>query len=278
MIIKELRNVWWMLALGILIFLPVLISGPTPYAQLVEIAKTEHVYLDMQVPSIFEEDTGVPKDPVLFAAEEMALFFGAVGKTFLIPLAAVLGVGLVSAEAGRSTIFFLLSKPVGRNRVLLAKWAAGAVALLGIVAFFGTAFVVSAAAKGYPLDVLSVTGIGLSILLLWLGSLSVFGLALAISVLMRNLAWSAIAILTLMVLTWTFSSFLYGFWMNYFLDDGESLRLSAEVVQKAIFPYYWSSRDLYLGDSFALVNFTVCLLVATLTLLAALWAFRRRAF
>lgn len=278
MIIKELRNVWWMLALGILIFLPVLISGPTPYAQLVEIAKTEHVYLDMQVPSMFEEDTGVPKDPVLFAAEEMALFFGAVGKTFLIPLAAVLGVGLVSAEAGRSTIFFLLSKPVGRNRVLLAKWAAGAVALLGIVAFFGTAFVVSAAAKGYPLDVLSVTGIGLSILLLWLGSLSVFGLALAISVLMRNLAWSAIAILTLMVLTWTFSSFLYGFWMNYFLDDGESLRLSAEVVQKAIVPYYWSSRDLYLGDSFALVNFTVCLLVATLTLLAALWAFRRRAF
>lgn len=278
MIVKELRNVWWMLALGVLIFLPVLISGPTPYAQLVEIAKTDNVFLDMQVPSMFEKDTGVPKNPVLLAAEEMALFFGAVGKTFLIPLAAVLGVGLVSAEAGRSTIFFLLSKPVGRDRVLLAKWAAGAVALLGIVAFFGTAFVLSAAAKGYPLDILSVTGIGLSVLLLWLGSLSVFGLALATSVLMRNLVWSSIAILTLMVLSWAFSSFLYGFWMNYFLDDGGSLRLSAEVVQKAIIPYYWSSRDLYLGDSFALVNFTVCLLVAGLALLAALWAFRRRAF
>jgi ABC-type transport system involved in multi-copper enzyme maturation permease subunit len=278
MVAKELRNVWWMLALGVLIFLPVLISGPTPYAQLVEISKTDNVFLDMQVPSMFEEDTGVPKDPVLFAAEEMALFFGAVGKTFLIPLAAVLGVGLVSAEAGRSTILLLLSKPVGRDRVLLTKWAVGAVALLGIVAFFGTAFVVSAAAKGYPLDLLSVTSIGLSILLLWLGSLSVFGLALAISILMRNLVWSAIAILTLMVLTWAFSSFLYGFWMNYFLDDGESLRLSAEVVQRAIIPYYWSSKDLYLGDSFALVNFTVCLLVAALTLLAALWAFRRRAF
>ena len=111
-----------------------------------------------------------------------------------------------------------------------------------------------------------------------MGSLSVFGLALAISVLMRNLVWSAIAILTLMVLSWAFSSFLYGFWMNYFLDDGGSLRLSAEVVQRAIIPYYWSSRDLYLGDSFALVNFTVCLLVAGLALLAALWAFRRRAF
>ena len=278
MIIKELRNVRWMLALGVLIFLPVLISGPTPYAQLVEIAKTDNVFLDMQVPSMFEEDTGVPKDPVLFAAEEMALFFGAVGKTFLIPLAAVLGVGLVSAEAGRSTIFFLLSKPVGRDRVLLANWAAGAVALLAIVFFFGTAFVVSAAAKGYPLDPLSVTGIGLSILLLWLGSLSVFGLALAISVLMRNLTWSAMVILASLVLTWALSSFLYGFWMNYFLDDGESLRLSAEAVQRAIIPYYWSSRDLYLGDSYALVNFAVCLFVAVLTLLAALWAFRRRAF
>ena len=208
MIVKELRNVWWMPALGVLIFLPVLFSGPTPYEQLVQIAKTDNVFLDMQVPSMYEEDTGVPKDPVLFAAEEMALFFGAVGKTFLIPLAAVLGVGLVSAEAGRSTIFFLLARPVGRDRVLLTKWVVGAVALLGIVAFFGAASVLSAAAKGYPLDLLSVKGIGLSILLLWMGSLSVFGLALAISVLMRNLVWSAIAILALMVLTWAFSSFL----------------------------------------------------------------------
>ncbi len=211
MIAKELRNVWWMLALGVLIFSPVLISGPTPYAQLVEIAKTDNVFLDMRVPSMFEEDTGVPKDPVRFAAEEMALFFGAVGKTFLIPVAAVLGVGLVSAEAGRSTTFFLLSRPVGRDRVLLTKWAVGAVALLGIVAFFGIAFVASAAAKGYPLDFLGVTGIGLSILLLWLGSLSDFGLALAISVSLRNLTWSAIVILASLVLTWALSNFLYGF-------------------------------------------------------------------
>ena len=278
MIAKELRNIWWMLALGVLIFSPVLVSGPTPYAQLVEIAKTENALLNLPVPSIHEQDTGIPKDPVLFAAEEMALFFGAVGKTFLMPLAAVLGIGLISAEAGRSTIFFLLSKPVGRNRIVLAKWAAGAVALLGVVAFFGTAFIASAAAKGYPMDLLSITGIVLSILLLWLGSLSVFGLALAISVLLRNVVWSAVVMLSLLVATWTFSSFLYGFWMNYFLDDHESLRLSAGLVQRAIIPYYWSSKDLYLGNSFALVNFAVCLFVATLTLLAALWAFRRRAF
>lgn len=275
---KELRNVWWMFAIGVLIFLPVLVSGPTPYAQLVEISKMENNFLAIQVPSIHEQDTEIPKDPVLFAAEEMALFFGAVGKTFLIPLAAVLGIGLISAEAGRNTIFFVLSKPVGRDRILLTKWAVGAVALLAVSAFFGTAFVASAAAKGYPLDPLSVTGIVLSILLLWLGSLSIFGLTLAVSALLRNVVWSAIAVLSLLVVAWAFSSFLYGFWMNYFLDDRESLRLSAGVVQKAIIPYYWSSKDLYLGNSFVPVNFVVCLSAAALTLLAALWVFRRRAF
>ena len=128
------------------------------------------------------------------------------------------------------------------------------------------------------MDVLSITGIVLSVLLLWLGSLSVFGLALAVSALLRAVVWSAIVVLSLFVVTWAFSSFLYGFWMNYFLDDRESLRLSAGVVQRAILPYYWSSKDLYLGDSFALVNFGVCLFTAALTLLAASWAFRRRAF
>jgi hypothetical protein len=44
-----------------------------------------------------------------------------------------------------------------------------------------------------------------------LGSLSVCGLDLAISVLMRNLVWSAIAILSLMVLTRAFSSSLCSF-------------------------------------------------------------------
>jgi ABC-type transport system involved in multi-copper enzyme maturation permease subunit len=277
MIAKELTNIWWMLALGVLIFLPVLLSGPTPYAQLVGIAKDDNRFLTLPVPSMFEQDTGVPKDPVLFAAEEMALFFGAVGKTFLMPLAAVLGIGLVSAEAGRSTIFFLLSKPVSRERVLLTKWFAGA-ALLMIVAFFGTAFIASVAAKGYPLHVLSIKGVALSVLLLWSGSLAVFGLALAVSVLLRNVVWSAVVLLSLFVVTWVLSNFLYGFWMNYFLDDRESLRLSAGIVQKAIIPYYWSSKDLYLGESFAFVNFTVCLFVAALTLLAALWAFRRRAY
>lgn len=278
MIDKELRNLWWMLALGILIFLPVLISGPTPYSQLVEIAKMDNTFLNLPAPSVYEQDTGVPKDPVLFAAEEMALFFGGVGKTFLIPLAAVLGIGLISAEAGRSTILLLLSKPVPRDRVVLTKWAVGAVALLVIVAFFGTAFVASAAAKGYPMDLLSIMGVVLSVLLLWLGSLSVFGLALAVSVLLRNVVWSAIVLLALFVTTWVFSSLLYGFWMNYFLNDLESPNLSARIVQGAIVPYYWSSKELYLGDSFALANFAVCLLTAALTLLAALWAFRRRAF
>lgn len=278
MVAKELRNVWWMLIIGALIFLPTLVSGPTPYPQLVEIAKSEPELLALQVPSMHEQDTKIPEDPVVFAAEEMALFFGGVGKTFFIPIAAVLGIGLISAEAGRNTIFFLLSRPISRTRVLLVKYATGALALLGVAVFFGVGLIVSADARGYPLDHLNSTGIALSILLLWLGSLSVFGLALACSVLVRNLVWSAIAVLSLLALAWSLSGFFYAFWMNYFLDEHESLGLSADVVQRAIIPYYWSSKDLYLGDSLAVVNFLVCLFIAALALLAALWLFNRKAY
>ncbi len=278
MIAKELRNVWWMLIVGALIFLPTLASGPTPYAQLVEIAKSEPELLALQVPSIYEQDTKIPEDPVIFAAEEMALFFGGVGKTFLIPVAAVLGIGLISAEAGRDTIYFLLSRPISRTHVLLAKYAAGALALLGVAVLFGVGLIVSAGARGYPMDHLNPIGIALSILLLWLGSLSVFGLALALSVVLKNLIWSAVAILALLALTWSLSNLLVGFWMNYFLDDHEALGLSAEVVQRAMFPYYWSSKSLFLGRSLASTNFAFCLITAVLPLLAALWSFNRKAY
>lgn len=275
MVAKELRSLWWMLAFGMLMFMPVLVSGPTPYPQLVEVARMDNNLMAMHTPSIYEQDTGVPMDPVLFAAEEMALFFGSTGKTFLIPLAAVLGVGLVSTEAGRGTIFLLLSKPIGRGQVLLTKWAVGALALLAISAFFGVAFVASAAAKGYPLDSLSPTGVALSILLLWLGSLSVLGLALALSALMRNALWSVLAVLSLLVAIWVFFNFLSGLWMEFFLSSNE---LSVPIVQRVIIPYYWSSKDLYLGDSLALVNFAVCLFTAALALFAALWVFRRKEY
>jgi ABC-type transport system involved in multi-copper enzyme maturation permease subunit len=162
--------------------------------------------------------------------------------------------------------------------VLLTKYTVGAAALLGVAVFFGVGLVFSAGARGYPVESLDVTGVALSIALLWLGSLSIFGLTLALSVLLKDLIRSAIAVLLLLVLAWSFSNFLYGFWMNYFLDDHEALGLSANIVQKAIFPHYWSSANLYLGNSLALTNFAVCFVTAALPLLAALWLFDRKAY
>ncbi len=277
MIAKEWRGFWWKFAFGALLLLPILVSGPTSYAHLVKIAESEPVLMEVPGPSLFE-DAEIPDDPVEFAMQEMALFFGAVGKTFFIFIAVVLGVGLFSAEADRNTIFFLLSKPISRTRVLLTKYAVGAVALLAVAVFFGVGLVFSAGAKGYPLGFLDVWGVTLSIALLWLGSLSIFGLALALSVVLKDLIRSAIAVLALLVLAWTFSNFLYGFWMNYFLDDYEALGLSADILQKAIFPYYWSSADLYLGQSFASTNFVICFITAAAALLAALWLFQRRSY
>jgi ABC-type transport system involved in multi-copper enzyme maturation permease subunit len=66
--------------------------------------------------------------------------------------------------------------------------------------------------------------------------------------------------------------------MNYFLDDYGALGLSADVVQKAVFPYYWSGKSLYLGQSLASANFAYCLVIAVLPLFAALWLFNRKAY
>lgn len=286
MLAKEVRNFSWMLIVGLAIVLPILLIGPTPYTQLVKFERSETPLSqqgappapDVEVPSIFERDVKIPEEPVAFAMEEMALFFGAVGKTFFIFVAAILGVGLLPAESGRSTIFFLLSKPISRTRVLLTKYVVGATALFGVAVFFGVGLVVSAGARGYPLESLDIAGVALSVVLLWLGSLSVFGLALTLSVALKNLIWSAVAILALMALTWSLSNLLLGFWMNYFLDDRGVPGLSADIVQRAMFPYYWSSKNLFLGQSLASTNFAFCLMTAVLPLLAAVWSFNRKAY
>ena len=84
--------------------------------------------------------------------------------------------------------------------MLLTKYTVGAAALLGVAVFFGVGLVFSAGARGYPVESLDVTGVALSIALLWLGSLSIFGLTLALSVLLKDLIRSAIAVLLLLVL------------------------------------------------------------------------------
>jgi ABC-type transport system involved in multi-copper enzyme maturation permease subunit len=276
-IAKELRDVWWKFAAGTLLFLWALWSGPTPYAELVDIARTTPAMaqnsMPSTMPSIFE-NVEIPKDPVEFAMQEMALFHGGVGKVFFVPVAAVFGIGLISGEVSRNTIFLLLSRPTSRTRLLLTKYAVGAVALLGVASLFSVGLVISAGVRGYPLGSLSITGVALSTVLLWLGALSVFGVALLFSVVIRSMVVGIAAVLLIPVVAYS----SYGYWANYFLDDYEALGLTPDLVQGVMLPYFWSSESLYLGEGLAATNFLICLITAIVPLLAALWLFRRKAY
>ena len=167
-------------------------------------------------------------------------------------LAAFLGATLVSGEASRDTMLFLISKPVSRTRIMLTKYAVCASVLL-VVAVLGHALLlIVAAVKGYPLlSLLSVSGVVLSTVLLWLGSLFVLGAALVVSVTFRDSTIS-IAVASLVAVAYWFTA---------------TLGLS-----------YWSSDDLYAGQSIVSASFVICLVAATISLLAALWLFNRRTY
>jgi ABC-2 type transport system permease protein len=98
-------------------------------------------------------------------------------------MAAILGAGLISGETSRGTIYFLLSMPVSRERVLLTKYALGA-GVLFVVAMLGSiALLVTTAALGYPQN---MVGVLVSAVLMWLGWLFVLGTSLMLSVVLDS--------------------------------------------------------------------------------------------
>jgi hypothetical protein len=68
-------------------------------------------------------------------------------------------------------------------------------------------------------------------------------------------------------------------WMNYlFWVEYHALGLSDDFPQKVALLYYWFIEGAYAGEGFYARNFLVCMIVAVLPLLAALWLFRRKAY
>ena len=71
----------------------------------------------------------------------------------MVIVAIVLGAGLIAGEVNKGTIFFLLGKPISRERVLLIKYAVSALILLAISAITSIALIVTAAVMGHPQDI-----------------------------------------------------------------------------------------------------------------------------
>lgn len=255
MVAKELRSAWW---------------KPLLLAPLVVLSVLE-------LPAYQSSERIMETSPGEVAVNQVFSMYvgGAIWSLGI--LAVLLGSLLISTEASRGTIFFLLSRPMSRNRILLTKYAVGAGVLLA-VAILGHAFVLGFAVivKGYPLGIFNVWGMALSSVLIWLVSLSLLGLAAAFSILFRNPVVSILA--TCVTVAAAFAAFV-GVTAyvadNYSMQTLEALsRFGERVWSLAGF----ASWDLYSGESLAITSFLIWPTLAALMLLAALWLFRRKSY
>jgi ABC-2 type transport system permease protein len=184
-------------------------------------------------------------------------WFSKNGPEILAILAAVLGASLIASEVNKGTIFFLLSKPVSRDRVLLTKYLVSALILLGVVLLSGITILVAAAMVGHPQH---VGGVLISTILLWLGMLFVLGLALLFSVLFHDVLRPLIFSLLLTLLL-----SIPGFIPNVTLNDWS-------------LTFYWSKFAAYQGTMFPLKALLICLIAAIVPVALAIPLFRKQAY
>ncbi|HUS17583.1 MAG TPA: ABC transporter permease subunit, partial [Chloroflexia bacterium] len=182
-------------------------------------------------------------------------WFAKNGQLILAALAAFLGGGLIAGEVGKNTIYFLLAHPVSRERVLLTKWAVSAGVLALVALLGGLTLWLTAALDGHPQG---LGGVLLSSGLLWLGVLSVLGVALLLSVLFNDVLRPVALTLVLVALAG----------LPSFFPHGADWSL----------PNYWASLPAYQGAAFPLKEVVVCLMAAALPFLGALGLFRTRAY
>ncbi len=182
-------------------------------------------------------------------------WFAKNGPEIMVIMAIVLGAGLIAGEVNKGTIFFLLGKPVSRERVLLIKYAVSALILLAISLICGVALVLTAAIAGHPQN---IGGVVISTVLLWLGVLFGLGLSLMFSALFKDALWPLICALIITVLTIIPS----------FIPDWGAWNLIS----------YWSNQAVYLGQGFPAKEFAICFVAAVIPLILALALFHRRAY
>lgn len=262
MIAKEWRDARWKLLVAAIpvMLLVFLIS---PYQEFVEVAR--------RIPG---------EDPVDNALRDLSDLYYLSGFVVLMPLAGFLGVAAISGEVSNGTILQLLPRPLSRIRLLLVKYAVGAATLL-VAAVLGKVLLTCAAAvRGYPLGQLRVLEAVFSVLVLWLGVLFVLGTAVLISVIFRGVLASIVACVLTLTLVFVLPSIIFNL---YLPSTGQLVDLSTRLTLLTYWMpanyYYGGPRDASIGlGGFTVANFLVCLISATLPLLAALWIFRRRSY
>ncbi len=113
---------------------------------------------------------------------------------------------------------------------------------------------------------MSAYGVVLSTALIWLGALSILGLALTFSVLCTNSLVSAAA------------AFVTAYLLLYVVPGYAELFVPYDTLEKVTPLYSWTSETLYAGQGLALPNFVACFAVAAVLLFTPLWLFGRKAY
>lgn len=282
MIAKEWRDARWKLAVA-MVFALLLVPSLTPYEEIMRMA--QNVTTELPDGTRIPESQRLSTDPARYAVQDMASLYAVGGVAILLPLAVLLGVGLVSSETGNGTILLLLSKPIGRTWALLTKYAVCAGALLAASIFGALLLTIGAAARGYPFGQFSFPGAVLSALLLWLGTLFVLGVALLASVVFRSVVASvATTMVALYVILSVFPQFLLFVFYEYqarYTDVRPGMEkpgTTEMAIQNLDLVQYWTSERMFLGEIFAGTSFAVCLVAAVAPLLLALWLFNRKAY
>ncbi len=279
MVAKEWREARWIFLIAAFLFVAFVAMNLLTYEQVVG-----------NVTGLPAQEVDLARQPdkpafVSYALHEMMYGNYALGgKPILAASAVLLGIGLILSEASRGTVYLILSRPMSRTRLLLTKYAVAAALLFAVASIGSIGLIVSAAERGYPLGYLSVWGVALSTVLLWLGSLSVLGLASLSSIILRSLVGAGLTTVLALFLVFNLSGILDV--LLYNLQDAFKIHDSQGIP--TYFPYgppdqlnlaaYWTDASLYLGEGLAATNFLVCLIAAAAPLLAALWMFRRKAY
>ncbi len=173
----------------------------------------------------------------------------------LMVVTALLGASVIAGEVNKQTIFLLLSRPLSRDQILLTKYAVGAVILLALNILSGAAVYVVSAVSGRPQD---LGGVAVSVLLFWLGTLCIFGIATLLSVVFSDvLRPLGLTVVILIVLN-----------LPGLFPHGANWSI----------PSYWSSLPAFLGQEFPVKALIISLIAALVPLLLAVPLFRRQAY
>ena len=314
MISKEWRDARWKFLIAAVVVLTFVVFALRPYGAILETAEfqIEMAMEELESPEAFIEpgmqpppgydparaeerlrdnieEMRQPDFPVKMAGYELMDLHAGVSYVVLVPLAALLGVALVSGEVSRGTVFLLLSQPISHTRILLTKYSVGLATLLAVALLGVVVVVASGYARGYPAAAIDLAGVLSQAGLFWLGTVSVLGLALLASVLFRDVIRSVVATAVALYAIFSLPDLLMGiaWWLSPPSQEeieGPMMRNWYDSFEAFRITNYWSIRDVYedYGGPFAnqqpdpVLSLLVCLATAVAPLLVALWLFRRK--